>query len=107
MFYLVTMGVLGARHAAVCGSGRFIVDAMIMATFGLPIWFFVALLFSLLFMLIPPRLRGTPQMWLAVGAVCAVVFFGGFIVAQTGAAHFAPGAPLPTVCAGPGGALKQ
>ena len=80
--YLVLMGYAGAHHAYECGPGRFIADAIIMATFGLPFLLCVAVVCTIAVLCIPPRYRGVPQLWLAVGCVAAVVFFGGFIAAQ-------------------------
>lgn len=82
IIYLVLMGYAGAHHAYVCGPGRFIADAIIMATFGLPFLLCVAVVCTIVVLCIPVRYRGVPQLWLAVGALAALVFFGGFIAAQ-------------------------
>lgn len=80
--YLLFVGIVGAKHAGLCGSGWFIADALFAATFGIPVFLVVAVVCSLIVLCIPARWRGVPQLWLAMGAVAAVVFFGGFLVAQ-------------------------
>jgi hypothetical protein len=82
IIYLVLMGFAGAHHAYDCGPGRFIADAVIMATFGLPFLFCTAVVCTIVILCVPVRYRGVPQLWLAVGCVAALVFFGGFIAAQ-------------------------
>lgn len=87
MFYLLLLGIGGARHAFVCGSGTFIPSAILAAVAALPIWFVFAVMFSGVIACIPPQWRGSPPAWLTIGSLCAVVFFGGFIVAQFSPVH--------------------
>ena len=58
--------------------------------------FVFAAIFSGVVFCIPPAWRGSPPAWLTVGSLCAVVFFGGFIVAQFSPVHL--GNPTPPEC---------
>lgn len=82
IIYLLFVGIVGAKHAGLCGSGWFLADALFAATFGIPVFLVVAIVCTVAILCIPARRRGVPQLWLAFGAVGAVVFFGGFLVAQ-------------------------
>lgn len=100
IIYLVLMGYAGAHHAYECGPGRFVADAIIMATFGLPFLFCIAVACTLVVLCIPVRYRGVPQLWLAVGCLSAVVFFGGFIAAQFSRANAETAALNAHACSG-------
>ena len=105
IIYLVLMGYAGARHAYACGPGRFVADAIIMATYGLPVLLCVAVVCTLVVLCIPVRYRGVPQFWLAVGCLAAVVFFGEFIAAQFSRANPETAALNAHACLNPLGRL--
>ena len=98
MLYLLVAGISGERHAMLCGAGSFVLHSVLLAVFGAPFWLICALIFALIVGLFPLDKRGAPQVWLAVGALCAVVFFGGLIKAQFSPVHFATGATFPAAC---------
>ena len=101
IIYLVLMGYAGAHHAYECGPGRFIADAIIMATYGLPFLLCVAVVCTVVILCIPVRYRGVPQLWLLVGCLAAVVFFGGFVAAQFSKANAATAAQNSHACLDP------
>jgi hypothetical protein len=98
MLYLLVAGISGAQHSMLCGAGSFVLHSVLLAVFGIPFWAICAAIFALIVQLFPLDKRGAPQVWLAVGAICAVVFFGGLIKAQFSPAHFTAGEPLPAAC---------
>jgi hypothetical protein len=98
MLYLLLIGIGGAHHAFVCGSGTFIPSAFLAAIAALPIWLVLAVMFSGVVFCIPPQWRGSPPAWLTVGALCAVVFFGGFVVAQFSPVHVQAGGAQAPEC---------